>query len=279
MWQVTGRAEHLDPQFFEAARLIVETIRLEQDHGRSAYSFERFDCVPSDTLTNEGRGSPVGPTGMSWSGFRPSDDACQYHYLVPANMMAVSALERLAGLPGAGGELAKEAFELAGKIRAGIEAFGKIVHPQFGEIYAYEVDGLGNFNLMDDANAPSLLAMPLIGYCGKDDPAYLRTREFVLSRENPYYYQGEAAKGVGSPHTPDGYIWPIALCIEGLTANSRQEKLAILETLMLTDGGTGLMHESFDKDAPERFTRPWFAWANSMFAELVIDIIGQDELA
>ncbi len=208
---------------------------------------------------------------MSWSGFRPSDDACMYNYLVPSNMMAVVALECLAGLPLGDAALAVQALELARTIRAGIETHGKVRHPRFGEIYAFEVDGLGNANLMDDANVPSLLAMPFMGYCAKDDPVYLATRAFVLSGENPYFYEGKSATGIGSPHTPQDYIWPISLCIQGLTSNSRQEQLELLEMLMATDAGTGLMHEGFHKDDPAQFTRPWFAWANSMFAELVIE--------
>ncbi len=272
LWQATGQTDHLDADFLRAARLIVATIRFEQIHDHSDYSFERFDCVPSDTLANEGRGNPAGPTGMSWSGFRPSDDACQYNYLVPANMMAVVALERLAALPLGDAGLAGQALALAGEIRAGIETHGKVRHPRFGEIYAYEVDGLGNANLMDDANVPSLLAMPLMGYCRKDDPAYLATRAFLLSDENPYFYLGKAAKGIGSPHTPQDYIWPIAMCVQGLTSSSREEQLALLEMLMTTDAGTGLMHEGFHKDDPAQFTRPWFAWANSMFAAFVIAV-------
>ena len=274
LWQVTGQTDHLDDTFIRAARLIVATIMLEQNHELSAYSFERFDCVPSDTLANNGRGNPVGPTGMSWSGFRPSDDACMYNYLVPSNMMAVVALECLAGLPVGDAALNVQALELARTIRAGIETHGKVRHPRFGEIYAFEVDGLGNANLMDDANVPSLLAMPFMGYCAKDDPVYLATRAFVLSGENPYFYEGKSATGIGSPHTPQDYIWPISLCIQGLTSNSRQEQQELLEMLMATDAGTGLMHEGFHKDDPAQFTRPWFAWANSMFAELVIEVSG-----
>jgi meiotically up-regulated gene 157 (Mug157) protein len=273
LWQVTGQVDHLIGDFMAAAALIVEVITREQDHSTSDYSFERFDCVAMDTLANQGRGNPVGPTGMSWSGFRPSDDACALNYLIPSNMFAVVALEALAALPLPDAALQARAAALADQIRAGIERFGKIEHPVHGTIYAYEVDGLGQHIAMDDANVPSLLAMPLIGYLGADDPTYLATRAFVLSTENPYYFEGSAAKGIGSPHTPEGYIWPISLCVQSLTAQSRTEKLWLLEMLMATDAGTGLMHEGFDKDDPARFTRPWFAWANSMFAELVIDLL------
>ncbi len=274
LWAVTGQTNHLDENFEAAARLIVQTMRLEQRHDNSPYSFERFGVPAGDTLSLEGRGSMVGFTGMSWSGFRPSDDSCQYHYLVPSNMFAVVALECLAKLPLADAVLQGEAVRLAREIRAGIEKYGRVKHARHGEIYAFETDGLGHHNLMDDANVPSLLAIPLMGYCSKHDATYQATRAFVLSQDNPYFFSGKAAEGIGSPHTPKDYIWPISLCVQGLTSNSRDEQLALLESLMRSDAGTGLMHEGFHKDDPSQFTRPWFAWANSMFAEFVIELAG-----
>ena len=270
LWKATGRVDHFDASFVSAARLIVATIKFEQHHEKSPYSFERFDCIESDTLTNKGRGNPVAYTGMSWSGFRPSDDACKYNYLVPSNMYATVALERLATMPLDDEDLKRQAKQLAAEIRMGIETQAKVNHPRFGEIYAYEADGLGNHHLMDDANVPSLLATPYLGYCNCDNPTYQATRAFILSGENPYYFQGKAASGIGSPHTPHDYIWPISLCMQGLTSNSKREQLSLLETLMNTDAGTGLMHEGFHKDDPAQFTRPWFAWANSLFAEFVM---------
>lgn len=270
LWQATGQGGHFTQDFIQSAKVIVATIKLEQNHANSIYTFERLGGLATDTLGNNGLGNPVGQTGMSWCGFRPSDDACMYNYLIPSNMMAVVALQGLAKLPFGDEHLAAQAQALADDIRHGIETFGKVNHPQFGEIYAYEVDGLGNHNLMDDANVPSLLAMPYLGYCAVEDPVYQATRRFVLSTANPYYFSGTAAQGIGSPHTPHNYIWPISLCIQGLTSTSRAEQLALLDMLMNTDAGTGLMHEGFDKDDPGQFTRPWFAWANSMFAEFVM---------
>ncbi len=270
LWRATGLKTQFDAQFERAARLIVSTIATEQHHASSPYAFERLQGPPSDTLNHAGRGNPVAYTGMSWSGFRPSDDACMYNYLVPSNMMAVVALECLATLPLHDETLKVNAKNLALEIRAGIEKHGKVKHSVYGEIYAYEVDGLGNCNMMDDANVPSLLAIPYMGYCTANDPVYQATRAFILSHHNPYYYNGSAAKGIGSPHTPQKYIWPISLCMQGLTSTSRQEQREVLETLMRTDAATGLMHESFHKDDPAQFTRPWFAWANSLFAEFVM---------
>ena len=151
-------------------------------------------------------------------------------------------------------------------------------HPEFGPLYAYEVDGLGNANLMDDANVPSLLSLPYLEVCSPDDVVYRNTRSFVLSRENPYFYKGRFAEGIGSPHTPQGYIWPIALCVQAMTSSSTEERAAILNALMRTHAGTGMMHESFDPQAPEKYTRSWFAWANSMFGEMIMRLYEEKKL-
>ena len=124
---------------------------------------------------------------------------------------------------------------------------------------------------MDDSNVPSLMAAPYLGYCDKEDPTYLATRKTLLSKENPYFYEGKFAKGIGSSHTPENYVWPIALSIEGLTTNDKSEKERILNLLVDCDGGTNLMHEGFDVNDPNQFTRDWFSWANMMFCELVMD--------
>jgi meiotically up-regulated gene 157 (Mug157) protein len=141
-------------------------------------------------------------------------------------------------------------------------------------MYAYEVDGNGNAVLMDDANMPGLLSLPLVANIPTTDPVYLATRRFVLSPANPTWHQGAAAEGIGSPHTPDEHIWPIAIAVQGLTADDTTERVRALTTLLSTDAGTGQMHESFHKDDPRRFTRPWFSWANAMYAELALDTVG-----
>ena len=250
---------------------IVQTFTDQQDHAATSYFFSRENCPASDTLAHDGRGTPVNPeTGMTWSGFRPSDDARQYHYLVPSNMLAFSVLRGLEKLP-LSENLKKRAAELADEIAGGIRKYAVAEGPSGKGMYAYETDGLGNFNLMDDANLPSLLGAPWYGFCETDDPLYQETRKFLLSPENPYYFQGKYAAGIGSPHTPDGYIWHIGLIVQGLTASNDSEKAAILEALKNTNAGTGHMHEGFDPNDPGRFTRPWFAWADSMFCLLVED--------
>jgi meiotically up-regulated gene 157 (Mug157) protein len=278
LWRVTGTTAHLGTGFATAATVIVDLWRTEQDHeAGSGYRFERLaGPFQGDTLARGGRGTPVGYTGMTWSGFRPSDDACTYGYLVPANAAAVTALNGLVHLADEGlvpAPLGIAALALAMDIAGGIERYGRVEGPD-GPVYAYEVDGLGAANLMDDANTPSLLALPLLGWCDRADPTYLRTRRFVLSEDNPYFFRGTRAAGVGSPHTPERYVWPIALCVQALTALSRTESVELYRTLLRTDAGTGLMHESLDVDDPAGFTRSWFSWANSTFAELALELAG-----
>ncbi|MBO4884450.1 MAG: glycoside hydrolase family 125 protein [Clostridia bacterium] len=277
----TGREAILTERFHEALSLAVHVLRVEQNHAESPYRFSRRNCPPSDTLSRGGMGEPVAFTGMTWSGFRPSDDACRYGYLVPSNLFAARALQSAKRLAERLGDaaLSNEAEALSAEIKAGVEAHGKAIHPVFGEIYAYETDGLGNANLMDDANVPSLLALPYLEACDAGSSIYKNTRRFVLSKENPYYYEGALAAGVGSPHTPQGYVWPIALCVQAMTSNDAREIAGILKTLMNTHAGTGFMHESFHPDDPARFTRKWFAWANSMLGELVYRLYEDGRLA
>ncbi|WP_234992932.1 MULTISPECIES: glycoside hydrolase family 125 protein [unclassified Paenibacillus] len=278
LWRNTGRTSHFNETFRQAASAVLRLWRTEQHHEtESPYRFQRFHGPDSDTLSRDGKGSPTAYTGMTWSGFRPSDDACAYGYLIPSNMFAVVVLRRLAEIAAEvmeDEELAEEAKTLAEEIDRGIRAYGICEHPEYGPVYVYETDGLGGCNLMDDANVPSLLSIPYLGYADKDDPIYRNTRRMILSEANPYFYKGAVAEGIGSPHTPAGYIWPIALAMQGLTADSREEKLRLLQLLEATTAGTGLMHEGFHADDPSRFTRPWFSWANMMFSELLLDYAG-----
>lgn len=262
-------------EFHAMIERIVEVFKVEQNHfGLSKYYFKRENCPETDTLPGEdGRGNEVAYTGMTWSGFRPSDDRCKYGYLVPANMMAVCALKMAAEMANEGYEdtkLESECRSLAYDIDEAIKEHGVYEHEKFGKMFVYETDGKGNMLLMDDANSPSLLAAPYIGYVKKDDPVYLNTRKFILSANNPWYFEGTAAKGVGSPHTGANRIWHIALTMQALTSDDEAEINECLTMLADTDAGTHLMHESFDKDDATEFSRPWFAWANSLFAELLI---------
>lgn len=256
-----------------AYELILDVMETEQHHmQRSPYFFERESPLITETLPCEGKGAPVGYTGMVWSGFRPSDDACTYGYLIPSNMLASVVLEDLRDInrhTWRDENIERRAAILGAGIQAGIERYGVQEHGG-RRIYCYETDGLDHFNWMDDANYPSLLSASFFGYCEREDELYQNTRSYVLSEGNPYYFAGEECNGIGSPHTPDGYIWPLGLIMQGLTSSSFDRRCAIIEILLRTDAGTGYIHESFSKDNASHYTRPWFAWANSMFCELVM---------
>lgn len=270
-WKKTGDTSWCDETVRKAFKAILDTWETEQRHMEcSPYYFERSNCPPSDTLPHDGKGNPVGYTGMTWSGFRPSDDACKYGYLIPSNFFAAKSLEQIAELSSEllGDEtLAARAKELRDEIIGGIKKYSTVEHPDYGKVFAYEVDGLGNYHLMDDANVPSLLSLPYLGCVDADDAVYQNTRKMLLSCANPYYFEGEQAKGIGSPHTPKDYIWPISLCIQGLTSNDKTEIVELINTLENIDADTCLMHEGVHKDDCSKYTRPWFAWANSIFSE------------
>jgi len=272
-YQSTKDESIFDKDFEKAAKNIVSLWKIEQNHfEKSEYRFTRLGCRWCDTLHNDGMGMPVTYTGMTWSGFRPSDDACTFGYLVPSNMFAVVALKYLI-------DIFNEFFEddkfiteceaLIEEIEHGIENYAIYDHPKYGKIYACETDGMGNRKLFDDANVPSLLSIPYLGYADKNDEMYKRTRAFILSEDNPYYYKGKYGRGVGSPHTKPGFIWHIALSMQGLTSDDPEEIKEILNILAATDADTGYMHEGFNADDPSDFTRKWFAWSNSLFAEFV----------
>ena len=278
-YKVTGRRSHFDGTFFEGAKKILTLFEKEQRHKElSDYKFIRPNTAEHDTMPKNGEGNPVGFTGMTWSGFRPSDDRCFYNYLIPSNMFAAVELLHLAEIfekIAKDGQSAQRCRTLSAEIRQGIKNYGCVVHEKFGKMYAYETDGLGNYILSDDANVPSLLSAPYLGFCSKNDPVYEATRDFVLSKDNPFYFEGRYAKGVGSPHTPKSYVWHIALSMQGLTAKGKEEKLSLLKMLVSTTDGTDLMHEGFDANDPSKYTRPWFAWSCSLFCEFVMHCLDQ----
>ena len=280
----TGDTACFDAGWLQTVDLILRTLRHEQagsdeqgslDGAGPRYQFLRTTPAATDTLTNQGHGNPFARTGMSRCAFRPSDDATTFQHLVPANAMAVVCLRDLAKMLrelNLASQLSTEAAALASEIDAGLRAHAVVRHRTFGDVYAYEVDGFGGVTLMDDANVPSLLALPYLGYCDAADPLYVATRAFVLSRANPYFFQGDAGEGVGGPHVGPGWVWPMAVILRALTTQDDAEILACLRQLKATHAGTGFMHEAFWKDDAKRFTRTWFAWANSLFGELILHL-------
>ena len=278
LWKNTGCTTQFEGDFQAGVEKILEVFTTEQYHEeKSHYRFNRNNGYYRDTLSRDGKGALVkSGTGLIWSGFRPSDDACTYGYLIPSNMFAVVALGYLEEMEREifhNEELAERAKALKEEIQRAIETIGKTFTEEFGMVYAYETDGYGMYNLMDDANVPSLLAMSYLGYEGEPEVSS-NTRRFLLSEANPFYFKGDKAAGIGSPHTPSNYIWHIAMAIQGLTSETREEKLEILKNMAATTGGKGVMHEGFCCEDDRKFTRAWFSWANAMYAELFLDYMG-----
>lgn len=275
-WRATGRTDVYDATWKAAAWKIVDTFKTQQRiDGPGPYSFQRKAYAPTDTLPLSGFGNPARPVGMIYSMFRPSDDACIYPFLIPSNLFAVWALERLKEMAAQAlrdDKLAAACDELAGAVRAALDRYGVCQHAQFGKIWAYEVDGYGNVLMMDDANAPSLMSLPYLGACNAQDPLYQRTRQFVLSSANPYFFKGTAAEGLGGPHIGLGHIWPMGITLRALTSTDDSEIAQCLRWLRDTTAGTGFMHESFEANNPRKFTRAWFAWANTLFGELILNL-------
>ncbi len=275
-WKATGDTAAFDGTWHRAAGAILRTFREQQrKDGKGPYSFQRESAVPTDTLPLGGYGNPARPVGMIYSMFRPSDDACIYPFLVPSNLFAVAQMKNLAEILRVvykDEALAGEADALRGEVAAALERHGTVMHPEFGRIWAYEVDGYGNALMMDDANAPGLLSLAYLGCCDRHDPVYEATRRFCLSEANPYFFRGTAAEGIGGPHIGLGYIWPMSLLIRALTADHDAEIAACLAQLRDTTAGTGFMHESFQMDRPADFTRAWFGWANTLFGELILKV-------
>ena len=174
--------------------------------------------------------------------------------------------------------MAGEFEALADEVEAALKEYAVVNHPKYGKIYAFEVDGYGNHNLMDDANVPSLIALPYLGDVDPNDPIYQNTRRFVLSEDNPYFFKGKAGEGIGGPHIGYDMVWPMSIMMRAFTSNDDAEILHCLRMLISTDSNTGLIHESFNKDDATNYTRPWFAWQNSLFGELILTLEGQGKL-
>jgi meiotically up-regulated gene 157 (Mug157) protein len=265
-WSATGDASIFTPEVNRAFERVLATLRTEQHHdSRSTYRHP--------DLANGGKGSWVRYTGLIWTGFRPSDDPARYQYNVPDNMFAVVVLRRLAAIEQQvyrNPRDAENAWGLSVEVQTGIEQHATVNLAPFGKIYAYEVDGYGHANVMDDANIPSLLSIPYFGYLDANDSIYQNTRRFALSDRNPYYYAGKYARGIGSPHTPHGYVWPLSLIVQALTSNDPAEIARVMGYIAASDVGDHRLHESFNSDWPESFTRDDFAWPNALYGELVL---------
>ncbi|HTE01320.1 MAG TPA: glycoside hydrolase family 125 protein [Mucilaginibacter sp.] len=273
-WKISGDTSFFDKKWQKAGKLILDTFKVQQrKNGRGPYHFQRKTEVSTDTAPISGYGNPIKSVGLICSIFRPSDDATIYPFLVPSNYFAVISLNQLAEMfeqIGHDRTAATQCRTLANEVYAALQKYAIGNHPIYGKVLAYEVDGFGNQLFMDDANVPSLLGLPYLGAIKASDPLYQSTRRMILSPANPYFYRGKAAEGIGGPHVGPNYIWPMSIIIRALTSTNEKEIIACLKWLKTTHAGTGFMHESFNKNNPADFTRKWFAWANTLFGELVI---------
>lgn len=278
-WKVTGDISVFGDEWLEAVENILTTFRDQQyKEGRGKYRFTRVTDRQLDTVCNGGLGAPVRPCGLIGSFFRPSDDACTYLFLVPSNFMAVTSLHKMAEIltqVNQRSDLAAQCNNLANEVHEALMKYAIVDHPKYGKIYAYEVDGFGNCVMMDDANVPSLLGMAYLGDVAIDDPIYQNTRRFVWSTDNPYFFTGKAGEGIGGPHIGFDMPWPMSIIMRAFTATDDQEIAACIKMLQTTDAKTGFIHESFHKDDATRYTRPWFAWQNSLFGELILKLVDE----
>ena len=275
-YELTSDESIFNDEWRSAMRLVVETLRTEQrKDGTTPYRFVRKTDRMLDAPPFDGTGRPINPVGLIVSAFRPSDDSSLYPFLIPSNLFAVQSLRQLAVIFDKVFEdeaMASKCKSFADEVQVAIEKHAVVDHLEFGEIYAYEVDGFGNAAFWDDANVPSLMSLAYLGIHQPSDAIYQRTRKFLLSDKNPYYLVGKSASGQASPHTGKERIWPMGIILRALSSVSKDEIFECLSMLRNTHAGTGFMHEAFNKDDPNDYTRDWFAWANTLFGELIVKV-------
>lgn len=242
-----------------AESMMVDSYTEDGEWQHTPYTY----CAPyGGTPINSCNGSPhKGNIGLVRSFHRPSDDACTYQYLIPSNMMFSAALNGssfiMEHIQPRDGTLTGWMRRVATGINHGIEKYGVVDGGKYGKIYAFEVDGYGSANVMDDPNIPSLLSAPFLSYTTLRDPIYINTRKKILSTDNPYYSWGPVISGVGSPHTLPGRAWPMALIMAILTSEDDQEILLNLKMLVQSTDGLGVMHESVDSRTASVWSRQW----------------------
>lgn len=276
-WKATGDTTPFDAEWAASARAILRTFREQQrKHGPGPYRFLRNSDRPTETLMLDGYGAPTRPVGLIHSGFRPSDDACVYPFLIPANYFAVTVLRELAALAIAARQdtaLANDASALADEVAAALRAYGTMRLRDGSEVIAYEVDGFGNALFMDDANVPSLSSLAYLRCFNHADPLWQRTAAAAWSEANPYWSRGKMIEGIGGPHVGLGQVWPMSLIIRAFSHGDDVRTLRnILRMLSNSDANTGFIHEAVDQNDPTKFTRDWFAWANGLFGELIVHL-------
>ena len=263
-WKVTGDDSVFTAEWMQVVESILTVFKDQQrKENRGNYSFLRVTDRQYDTLSNDGYGNPVRANGLIASSFRPSDDATVYPFLIPSNFFAVTSLRQMEEIllkVNKNKAMARACNVLYMEVGEALKKHAIHKHPTYGKIYAFEVDGYGNQLCMDDANIPSLLALPYICDVKPSDRIYQNTRKYLLSLDNPYFFKGKYAEGIGGPHIGMDMVWPMSIIIRAMTSENDEEIKLCVAMLLATDANTGFMHESFHKDQPEKFTRSWFAW-------------------
>lgn len=275
-WKTTGDTSVFTPEWKKSTQAIYDTFRDQQrKESNGSYSFQRTTRNPTDTCAGKGYGNPIRPVGLICSNFRPSDDSTTFLFLIPSNYFAVTSLKQLQEIYTTvigDTAFATKCGQFAEEVKTAINQYTVHKHPVHGDVIAFEVDGFGNRLFMDDSNIPSLLALPYLGGLELNDPLYQRTRGFVLSADNPYFFKGKVAEGIGGPHVGMNYIWHMSIIMRIMTSTNETEILNNLRMLKNTHAGTGFMHEGFHKDDASNFTRSWFAWTNTLFGEMIIKL-------
>lgn len=281
-WKVTGDTSVFGSTWEKAINAVLTTfVEQQRKDSMGPYRFQRNTPKASDTLINDGYGSPVSGCGLIVSCFRPSDDATTFQYLVPSNFMAVTCLRKAAEILNTVNKdatLAGRCTELAAEVEAALKKHAVYNHPEYGQIYAFEVDGFGNHHLMDDANVPSLLAMAYLGDVDVNDPIYQNTRRYVWSENNPYFFRGPAGEGIGGPHIGYDMAWPMSIMMKAFTSQDDNEIRDCIAMLLATDAEKGFIHESFNVNDASNFTREWFAWQNTLFGELILKLVNEGKI-
>lgn len=256
--------------------LLVGTYSADGSTNPCPYKWERQTSVATETLSLSGCGNPVQDnTGLIRSAFRPSDDATIFQLFIPANMMFSSFLDAASNIMmnlGTENELADHMHQFSLDIRTAITKHAIVHDAIYGDVYAYEVDGYGGINRMDDANIPSLLSIPLLHYLNSTDNVYQNTRRYVLSKDNPYFMRGPVINAIGGPHVGPAMAWPMASIVRIMTTDDDAEVTLALKEIISSTAGLGLIHESVYTFDQTKWTRQWFGWANGLFGECLLDL-------
>lgn len=313
-YESTRSTEFLTSRWYSALDTLLKVLDAQSQptfnekgqHVVNQYTFQRKTTLGTETLSLAGVGNPLNHgTGLIRSAFRPSDDATILGFFIPPNaQMAVQLKKTAKVLRAAGGkdELAKDLEGRGERLDKAIKEHGIVNHAKYGDVYAFEVDGYGSRILMDDANIPSLLSLPYLGYVSKDDKVYQNTRKMLLEKDgNPYYLTGSDFHGIGGPHSMSSSsflllysllfiqrllaanlvstvglqnAWPMSLLIQAMTSDSDAE---ITECINLVRNSSllGLVHESINVNNIKDYSRPWFAWANSVFAQTILKVAAE----